>query len=117
MKQRVDQLLVSRSLVESRTRAQALIMAGVVFSGERKVAKAGELLANDAPLEVRGKDHPWVSGGGIKVEHGLTRLPPAARQLRRHIAGIAGSGAGIGVGIGVGSGHGGILPAANLTDS
>ena len=68
---RADQLLVSRGLAESRTRAQALIMAGAVFSGERKLAKAGEMLADDAPLEVRGKDHPWVSRGGIKLDHGL----------------------------------------------
>jgi len=68
---RADQLLVSRGLAESRTRAQALIMAGAVFSGERKLAKAGEMLAEDAPLEVRGKDHPWVSRGGIKLAHGL----------------------------------------------
>src|SRR5438067_4677387 len=71
MKVRVDQLLVSRGLAESRTRAQALIMAGAVFSGERKIGKAGDMLAEDAPLEVRGKDHPWVSRGGIKLEHGL----------------------------------------------
>jgi 23S rRNA (cytidine1920-2'-O)/16S rRNA (cytidine1409-2'-O)-methyltransferase len=62
---------MSRGLAESRTRAQALIMAGAVFSGEKKVAKAGDLLAGDAPLEVRGKDHPWVSRGGIKLAHGL----------------------------------------------
>src|SRR5256885_7829503 len=68
---RADQLLVSRGLAESRTRAQALIMAGAVFSGERKVVKAGEMLAEDVPLEVRGKDHPWVSRGGIKLAHGL----------------------------------------------
>jgi 23S rRNA (cytidine1920-2'-O)/16S rRNA (cytidine1409-2'-O)-methyltransferase len=49
---------VSRGLAESRTKAQALIMAGVVFSGEKKLAKAGDMLAEDAPLEVRGKDHP-----------------------------------------------------------
>jgi 23S rRNA (cytidine1920-2'-O)/16S rRNA (cytidine1409-2'-O)-methyltransferase len=73
-KTRADQLLVSRGLAESRTRAQALIMAGVVFSGERKLAKAGDLLAEDAPLEVRGKDHPWVSRGGIKLDHGLTHF-------------------------------------------
>ena len=71
---RADQLLVSRGLAESRTRAQALIMAGTVFSGERKLAKAGEMLAEDAPLEVRGKDHPWVSRGGIKLDHGLTHF-------------------------------------------
>jgi 23S rRNA (cytidine1920-2'-O)/16S rRNA (cytidine1409-2'-O)-methyltransferase len=73
-KVRADQLLVSRDLAESRTRAQALIMAGTVFSGERKVAKAGDMLAEDAPLEVRGKDHPWVSRGGIKLDHGLTHF-------------------------------------------
>jgi len=47
-------------------------MAGTVFSGERKLAKSGDMLAEDAPLEVRGKDHPWVSRGGIKLDHGLT---------------------------------------------
>ena len=71
MKQRIDQLLVERGLAESRTRAQALIMAGLVFTGERKVAKPGEQLAADAVLEVRGRDHPWVSRGGIKLAHGL----------------------------------------------
>ena len=70
-KLRADQLLVSRGLADSRTKAQALIMAGAVFSGERKLAKAGEMLAEDAPLEVRGKDHPWVSRGGIKLDHAL----------------------------------------------
>lgn len=74
MKLRADQLLVSRGLVESRTKAQALIMAGTVFSGERKLAKAGETLAEDAPLEVRGKDHPWVSRGGVKLAHGLDQF-------------------------------------------
>ena len=47
-------------------------MAGAVFSGEKKLAKAGDMLAEDAPLDVRGKDHPWVSRGGIKLDHGLT---------------------------------------------
>jgi 23S rRNA (cytidine1920-2'-O)/16S rRNA (cytidine1409-2'-O)-methyltransferase len=74
VKTRADQLLVSRGLAESRTRAQALIMAGAVFSGERKLAKGGDMLAEDAPLEVRGKDHPWVSRGGIKLDHGLTHF-------------------------------------------
>jgi len=49
-------------------------MAGIVFSGEKKLAKAGEMLAEDAPLEVRGKDHPWVSRGGIKLDHGLSHF-------------------------------------------
>jgi 23S rRNA (cytidine1920-2'-O)/16S rRNA (cytidine1409-2'-O)-methyltransferase len=66
--------LVSRGLAESRTRAQALIMAGSVFCGEKKLSKAGDMLADDAPLEVRGKDHPWVSRGGIKLDHGLSHF-------------------------------------------
>ena len=73
-KVRADQLLVSRGLAESRTKAQALIMAGAVFSGEKKLAKSGDMLAEDAPIEVRGKDHPWVSRGGIKLDHGLTHF-------------------------------------------
>lgn len=64
-------MLVERGLVESRTRAQALIMAGLVFSGETKIAKPGQQLAADAPLEVRGRDHPWVSRGGIKLAHAI----------------------------------------------
>jgi 23S rRNA (cytidine1920-2'-O)/16S rRNA (cytidine1409-2'-O)-methyltransferase len=65
---------VSRGLAESRTRAQALIMSGAVFSGEKKLSKAGDMLPEDAPLEVRGKDHPWVSRGGIKLDHGLAHF-------------------------------------------
>ena len=49
-------------------------MAGAVFSGEKKLAKPGDMLAEEAPLEVRGKDHPWVSRGGIKLDHGLTHF-------------------------------------------
>ncbi|MCW1430925.1 TlyA family RNA methyltransferase [Novosphingobium sp. JCM 18896] len=70
-KQRVDQLLVERGLAESRARAQALVLAGLVFSGETKIAKSGQTLAGDAPLEVRGRDHPWVSRGGIKLAHAI----------------------------------------------
>ncbi|MCM8731955.1 TlyA family RNA methyltransferase [Hephaestia sp. GCM10023244] len=70
-KQRIDQLLVDRGLAESRTRAQALVMAGLVFVGERKIEKAGQQVAADAAVEVRGRDHPWVSRGGIKLAHGL----------------------------------------------
>ena len=62
-------MLVARGLVESRTRAQALIMAGKVFVGDRAVAKAGDLLPEDAALSVRGQDHPWVSRGGLKLDH------------------------------------------------
>ena len=79
-KQRVDQLLVERGLAESRTRAQALVLAGVVFSGESKIAKPGQAMAADAPIEVRGRDHPWVSRGGIKLAHAIDHfgLDPAS---------------------------------------
>jgi 23S rRNA (cytidine1920-2'-O)/16S rRNA (cytidine1409-2'-O)-methyltransferase len=70
-KSRADQILVDRGLAESRAKAQALILAGLVFSGERKIEKAGQALAEDAPLEVRGKAHPWVSRGGVKLAHAL----------------------------------------------
>jgi 23S rRNA (cytidine1920-2'-O)/16S rRNA (cytidine1409-2'-O)-methyltransferase len=71
---RADQLLVERGLAESRSRAQALILAGLVFAGERKLAKAGEQLAPDTILDVRGRDHPWVSRGGIKLDHALAHF-------------------------------------------
>jgi len=70
-KRRVDLMLVERGLVESRAKAQALIMAGCVFSGERKVAKAGELLLDSSALEIRGQDHPWVSRGGLKLDFAI----------------------------------------------
>jgi 23S rRNA (cytidine1920-2'-O)/16S rRNA (cytidine1409-2'-O)-methyltransferase len=73
-KVRADQLIVARGLAESRTRAQALIMGGKVFVGDRAVAKAGDMLAGDANLILKGKDHPWVSRGGIKLDHGLTHF-------------------------------------------
>lgn len=70
-KVRADQLLAAQGLAESRTRAQALILAGNVFVGDRRVAKSGDLLAEDAVLTVKGRDHPWVSRGGVKLAHGL----------------------------------------------
>jgi 23S rRNA (cytidine1920-2'-O)/16S rRNA (cytidine1409-2'-O)-methyltransferase len=70
-KQRVDQLLVERGLAESRARAQALVMAGLVFSGEKRIDKPGATLAAEAPLAVKGKPHPWVSRGGVKLAYAL----------------------------------------------
>ena len=74
MKLRADQMLVDRGLAETRSKAQALILAGLVFSGERKIDKAGQTLPEDAPLEVRGRGHPWVSRGGIKLAHALEQF-------------------------------------------
>jgi 23S rRNA (cytidine1920-2'-O)/16S rRNA (cytidine1409-2'-O)-methyltransferase len=70
-KRRADQLLVERGLAESRTKAQALILAGLVSCAERRVDKPGEQLAADAALAVKGRDHPWVSRGGVKLAHAL----------------------------------------------
>jgi 23S rRNA (cytidine1920-2'-O)/16S rRNA (cytidine1409-2'-O)-methyltransferase len=74
-------LLVARGLAESRTRAQALIMAGLAFAGSTRIAKPGDLLAEDATVSVKGQDHPWVSRGGIKLAHALEffSLSPAGR--------------------------------------
>ncbi len=63
--------MAERGLAESRARAQALIVAGLVFVGEQRVSKPGDMLAADAPIEVRGREHPWVSRGGIKLAHAL----------------------------------------------
>src|SRR5688572_12140472 len=68
---RADQMLVDRGLAASRAKAQALILAGLAFSGERRIDKAGQALAMDAPIEVRGREHPWVSRGGVKLAFAL----------------------------------------------
>lgn len=71
---RADMLLLAQGLAESRTRAQSLILAGKVYAGDRRVAKAGDLLPDDAALTVKGRDHPWVSRGGVKLAHGLAHF-------------------------------------------
>ena len=70
-KRRLDQLLVERGLAESRTQAQALIISGNVFSDQRRLEKPGQIVPADVLLSVRGRAHPWVSRGGIKLAHGL----------------------------------------------
>ena len=71
MKLRLDQLLVRRGLVESRERAQALILAGQVDPGGRAAAKAGTMVSEHAEVRVIGPDHPWASRGGVKLAHAL----------------------------------------------
>jgi 23S rRNA (cytidine1920-2'-O)/16S rRNA (cytidine1409-2'-O)-methyltransferase len=80
-KERADALLVARGLAESRTKAQALILAGLVFSGERRIEKPGQTLPMDAELAVKGREHPWVSRGGVKLAHALDHfaINPAER--------------------------------------
>src|SRR5947208_9018150 len=78
-KRRADQLLVEQGLAESRAKAQALILAGLVSAAGRRIDKAGMSLAEDAELTVAGADHPWVSRGGLKLAHALDQfaLDPA----------------------------------------
>jgi 23S rRNA (cytidine1920-2'-O)/16S rRNA (cytidine1409-2'-O)-methyltransferase len=71
---RLDQALVDRGLAESRSQAQALVMAGKVFSGSQRLDKPGHRIAEDQPIEVRGPPHPWVSRGGLKLAHGLSHF-------------------------------------------
>jgi 23S rRNA (cytidine1920-2'-O)/16S rRNA (cytidine1409-2'-O)-methyltransferase len=71
MKVRADQLLVARDLAPSRARAQALILAGKVYVGNTRIEKAGAMVPEDAPIVVRGADHPYVSRGGVKLAGAL----------------------------------------------
>ena len=80
-KPRADQRLVDLGLADSRAKAQALILAGKVFAGDRRVEKAGQPVAEGVRLDVRGQDHPWVSRGGVKLAHALAHfaLSPEGR--------------------------------------
>ena len=73
-KRRADQLLVEQGLAESRAKAQALILAGLVSVAGRRIDKAGAPIAEDTELTVAGRDHPWVSRGGLKLVHALDHL-------------------------------------------
>ena len=80
-KTRLDVTLVERGLAESRASAQRLVMAGLVFSGERRLEKAGQGIGADVALEVRGQPHPYVSRGGLKLEKAIEHfaVPVAGR--------------------------------------
>jgi len=78
---RLDQLLVDRGLAESRARAEGMIRAGLVWLGTERLDKPGRAMALDAAIEVRGREHPWVSRGGIKLAHGLAHFGIAAAGL------------------------------------
>ena len=73
-RERIDKLLVERGLASSRTKAQALVMAGVVLVGEQRVLKPSEAFEMDALIRVKGADHPasrYVGRGGLKMEAAL----------------------------------------------
>jgi 23S rRNA (cytidine1920-2'-O)/16S rRNA (cytidine1409-2'-O)-methyltransferase len=71
---RADQRLFELGLADSRSRAQALILSGNVFAGDRRIDKAGQMVSDDSIFTVKGRDHPWVSRGGIKLAHGLSHF-------------------------------------------
>jgi 23S rRNA (cytidine1920-2'-O)/16S rRNA (cytidine1409-2'-O)-methyltransferase len=73
-KVRLDELLVVRGLADNASKAQALVMAGVVFSGEQKLTSSGGKVAADTEIRVKGAEHPWVSRGGLKLAHGLAHF-------------------------------------------
>jgi 23S rRNA (cytidine1920-2'-O)/16S rRNA (cytidine1409-2'-O)-methyltransferase len=73
-KRRADQLLVDQGLAESRAKAQALILAGLVSASGRRVDKPGTALPEDTPLALAGRDHPWVSRGGVKLDFALNHF-------------------------------------------
>lgn len=80
-KTRIDQLLVSRGLAPTRERAQALIMAGLVYVDDARIDKAGHAVADDVEIDVRGGDHPYVSRGGVKLAGALDafEIDPSGR--------------------------------------
>lgn len=82
-KKRADQALVERGLAESRTRAQALIMSGAVYAGTHRVTKSSDMVADGVQLSVKGRDHPWVSRGGLKLVKALDTFgyDPAGRVV------------------------------------
>jgi 23S rRNA (cytidine1920-2'-O)/16S rRNA (cytidine1409-2'-O)-methyltransferase len=73
-KQRADLALVEQGLAESRSRAQALIMAGQVYAGDKRIDKAGDTIPDGMALRLKTEDHPWVSRGGLKLEKGLSHF-------------------------------------------
>ena len=73
-KSRLDALLVARGLAETRTKAAALVLAGLIYSGERRLEKPGTPVAADLPIELRGAPHPYVSRGGLKLAHALDQF-------------------------------------------
>jgi 23S rRNA (cytidine1920-2'-O)/16S rRNA (cytidine1409-2'-O)-methyltransferase len=80
-RRRIDQLLVERGLAESRSRARALIEAGLVLADHRPADKPSQTLPDDVALEVTGRDHPWVSRGGIKLAAALDHFEIDPRGL------------------------------------
>ena len=74
-KTRLDVLLTERGLLDSRQKAQATIMSGIVFVNGQRVDKVGTAVSNDALIEIRGTTLPYVSRGGLKLEKAMQTFP------------------------------------------
>ena len=81
-KVRLDQRIVALGLAPTRTRAQAIVMAGQVFVAGERAEKAGALVPEDAAIDIRGADHPFVSRGGVKLAGALDGFSIDVRGLR-----------------------------------
>lgn len=84
-RERIDKLLVDRGLAESRTKAQALVMAGLVLVSEQRIAKSSDLVASDAPIRLKGGDDPtsrYASRGGLKLEAALRDFGIDVKNLK-----------------------------------
>ena len=74
MKERLDMILVNRGLAQSREKAKALIMAGIVYVDGQKEDKAGTAFEDKVQVEVRGNTLRYVSRGGLKLEKAMTHF-------------------------------------------
>ena len=74
IKKRIDQLLVEKQLVETRTKAKAMIMAGQIFVDEKKINKSGEMFKEDVNIKVKNLQPEWVSRGAFKILHALNNF-------------------------------------------
>ena len=74
IKKRIDQLLVEKQLVETRTKAKAMIMAGQVFVDEKQINKSGEMFKEDVRIKVKNLQPKWVSRGAFKILHALNNF-------------------------------------------
>jgi len=79
-RKRLDQILVDRGLIRSRERAKAMIMAGKVLVNGIKIDKPGTQVNQDALIDVKAPDHPYVSRGGLKLEKALQSFPVSVQD-------------------------------------
>jgi len=70
-KKRIDQLLVEKKLIETRTKAQAMIMAGQIFVDKKQINKSGELFNKNIKINIKNLQPDWVSRGAFKIMHAL----------------------------------------------